>query len=922
MDMSSSSNVFDGYLTTFKCEKGATKQHTHTRIPDKDLNVYGGSYNIPENNLDEFYTKYIDNVFIKNKQEYLTEKQMQDNGPILVDIDLHYDASIDSRQHTENHIIDLITLYSEEISKLLNVIPNSEYTIFVLEKPNVNMLEDKTKDGIHLIICIKLNKTIQLMLRTMVKNALPSIWDDIPVTNEWDTILDEGVTKGHSNWQLYGSRKPGHRAYALTYIYNIKNNSNNVLSYNKIPLSQFNTNILDNFKLLSAQYENHISFNINENYAEEYEKMMSEKIPKKKTKVVLNIVDPNNLNAITNEQELDNIIENMFAEIRTIDYELKEIHNYVMILPIEFYGPGSFDKWLRVGWALKNTNEKMFLTWVKFSSQSSNFSYNSISDMHARWCGFENKTNNGLTSRSIIYWAKNNASKEMYEAVRSETIDYFINQSVETSTEFDFATVLFNIFKDNFVCASIKSSIWYEYQSHRWEEIDSGSTLRVLISKDMHDIYYQKCQLAITTLQSLDQSDQRYENIRKRSNKLSDICILLKKTSWKNNIMREAQELFYDRYFINKLDQNPYLLCFNNGVIDFKNNVFKRGQPDDYISMTTNIDYISNTTIQNNAKSRESSLEVDEFMTQLFPIEELRTYMWEHLASCLIGTNENQTFNIYTGSGANGKSKLVDLLTKGLGDYKGTVPISLITEKRTSIGSTSSEIIQLKGTRYAVMQEPSKGDKINEGIMKEITGGDPIQGRALFKDMVTFIPQFKLVVTTNTLFDIRSNDDGTWRRIRVCDFKSKFVEEPYENEAKFPVEFYPYQYKIDKKLDSKFNDWAPIFISKLVDIGFRTKGNVNDCDAVLSASDEYRNGQDYLSEFAKDKIVKLQGGKIKKQEVMETFKQWYVANVGRGTIKGKELYDFMDKRYGAYKKGGWNNVAIVYDEADGEPEVE
>ena len=71
-----------------------------------------------------------------------------------------------------------------------------------------------------------------------------------------------------------------------------------------------------------------------------------------------------------------------------------------------------------------------------------------------------------------------------------------------------------------------------------------------------------------------------------------------------------------------------------------------------------------------------------------------------------------------------------------------------------------------------------------------------------------------------------------------------------------------------------------------------------------------------------DKIVKLQGGKIKKQEVMETFKQWYVANVGRGTIKGKELYDFMDKRYGAYKKGGWNNVAIVYDEADGEPDVE
>ena len=133
-------------------------------------------------------------------------------------------------------------------------------------------------------------------------------------------------------------------------------------------------------------------------------------------------------------------------------------------------------------------------------------------------------------------------------------------------------------------------------------------------------------------------------------------------------------------------------------------------------------------------------------MKQLFPDDELNTYMWDHLASTLIGTNENQTFNIYNGKGRNGKSKLVELMTMCLGDYKGTVPITLITQKRNTIGSVSPEIAQLKGKRYAVMQEPSKGDKINEGIMKEITGGDPIQGRALYKDTVTYVPQFSLVV--------------------------------------------------------------------------------------------------------------------------------------------------------------------------------
>ena len=242
--------------------------------------------------------------------------------------------------------------------------------------------------------------------------------------------------------------------------------------------------------------------------------------------------------------------------------------------------------------------------------------------------------------------------------------------------------------------------------------------------------------------------------------------------------MKECASMFYDGEFMNKLDQNPYLLCFKNCVVDFKKKTHRKGLPEDYLSKCTNIDYVE----YDETKNYDLMQEITDFFNQLFPNPDLRRYMWEHLASCCLGTNDNQTFNIYTGSGRNGKSKLVDLMSKVLGDYKGTIPITLITQKRNSIGSTSSEVVQLKGTRYAVMQEPSKGDKINEGIMKEITGGDPIQGRALFKDTITFIPQFKLVVCTNTLFDIKSNDDGTWRRIRVCDFMSKFLDKPYNDE--------------------------------------------------------------------------------------------------------------------------------------------
>tara|TARA_B100001093_G_scaffold516262_1_gene594638 strand:- start:332 stop:2077 length:1746 start_codon:yes stop_codon:yes gene_type:complete len=578
-----------------------------------------------------------------------------------------------------------------------------------------------------------------------------------------------------------------------------------------------------------------------------------------------------------------------------------------MILPKKYWGPGSYDRWIRVGWALKNSSTKLLPTWLKFCSKSEEFDISDIPSLIEKWDSFDYKNPDGLTSRSIMFWAKIDSSKE-YERVRNETISHYIENSITNITEWDFAQVLYQICKDEFVCVSIKNNIWYEYHGHRWFEIDSGNTLRLIISKRMHDMYLKKVTDSVNQLQQMDQSDQNSETVRKRTHKLTDICQLFKKTTWKNNIMREARELFYDKDFMNKLDNNPYLLCFNNCVVDFKEKKFRAGQPDDYISKSTNIDYIP----LNEIKEKKYIDQVKKFIKQLFPNQDLEAYMWEHLASTLIGNNDNQTFNIYTGSGRNGKSKLVDLMSKLLGDYKATVPITLVTQKRNNIGSTSSEIVQLMGVRYAVMQEPSKGEKINEGIMKEITGGDPIQGRALFKESVTFIPQFKLVVCTNTLFDIKSNDDGTWRRIRVCDFMSKFLEYPYNDEEKFPKLEYPYQYEMDKKIDEKFTVWAPVLASLLVEIAFEKMGAVNDCKLVMASSDQYREGQDYLAEFCKEKIKAQIGGKIKKTELYEVFKQWFSINYGKGLPRAREVNEYIDKKYG--KK--WKGISINYDDDD------
>ena len=379
------------------------------------------------------------------------------------------------------------------------------------------------------------------------------------------------------------------------------------------------------------------------------------------------------------------------------------------------------------------------------------------------------------------------------------------------------------------------------------------------------------------------------------------MCGKLKKTNDKNNIFREAMELFYDGDFMNNLDANKWLLCCNNGVIDFTNKTFRNGSPQDYLSKSTGIDYMKlDETIH-----RESMDDIISFMEKLFPIEDLNKYMWDHLASCLIGVNKNQTFNIYRGSGSNGKSILTDLMTHVLGDYKGTVPITLVTEKRGSIGGTSSEIIQLKGIRYAVMQEPSKDMTINEGIMKELTGGDPVQGRALYCDSETFEPQFKLVVCTNSLFKVNSQDDGTWRRIRVCDFMSKFIDADESH-----TDTTQYVFEKDKTLKERLPKLAPIFLAMLTEITFVNEGNVTDCNVVKIASNKYRDSEDLLSKYVKENIVKtgIQTDCIKKSEILLEMRLWYVSESGGGNKKQlptKDILEVMDKHFGTCKNNMW-----------------
>ena len=209
---------FYQFLKRYSSEKNGN--YTHTRIADKSKKINGGIFNITDKTT--FLKEYYENVFINGNNEYLTEKQRTSNSVLVIDIDMRYDSEITEKQHTKNHIIDLINLYLDNISKYYNINNDFSLEVFVMEKDNVNILENKTKDGIHIIFGINIDKSGQLLLRDQILENLKSMWEDLPLTNDISELIDEGITKGTVNWQMYGSRKPDNQPYKLKQIFNCK----------------------------------------------------------------------------------------------------------------------------------------------------------------------------------------------------------------------------------------------------------------------------------------------------------------------------------------------------------------------------------------------------------------------------------------------------------------------------------------------------------------------------------------------------------------------------------------------------------------------------------------------------------------------------------------------------------------------------
>tara|TARA_B110000259_G_scaffold186257_1_gene237043 strand:+ start:2336 stop:4939 length:2604 start_codon:yes stop_codon:yes gene_type:complete len=851
------------YLKKFIIAKGAEFTHTSIGNPSQ-------SYYIQSEDYDEFikeYTKSINN----GEKIHITEKH-KTISPILLDFDFKFNSNKSNltRFYTNETIKKIISTYTNVLNDYIDV---DNYDVYVLEKKNPLLINDTTgKDGIHIVIPEVITQpNLQYIARNKCLELLKPIFEDLNYTNSVEDIFDECVIE-KNNWLMYGSRKPDKEAYKVTHVFNV--NQSNI---NEIKNNKKSKELIKLFSIRNKKKEINLKF---EKILElqDYDNIMTEK----------------EREVLTYKQIFKKTKNN--KKNQNIDIDL--IRKFVKILnPLR---SDNFDSWIKLGWCLRNIDYRLLDEWVDFSKNSEKYTEG---ECEKKW---EYMKESNLGIGTLRMWAKNDNSKEYIKIVQNDLQTLLVK--AKSSTDTDISSVIYQMYKYEFVCSNIKSQVWWEFKDHRWKQSDSGYALKMKMSREVFKEFSRMAaEYSTKAVNTEDEEDQeRFTKYAKNYNKIASD---LKKTPKKSNLLKECCEFFYQEKFEEKLDSKCNLIGFNNGVYDLETYEFRDGQPDDYISFSTGIDYLEYKI------DDPINLEIIEFIDQILPKKEMKIYLLKLFASFLSGNIKDEKFHIFTGTGANGKSKIIELFQNSFGDYCGQFNVTLLTQKRVKSNETNSELAQAKGKRFMVLQEPCEDEKINTGFMKELTGGDKIIARGLYKDPMEFKPQFSIVLTCNHLPNVPSDDGGTWRRLRVVQYGSKFIENPNPDNQN--------EFKIDTELSLKFDGWKENFMTILIDYykKYMNEG-IYEPEEVLICTKEYQKDNDIMKNYIDERISRNSNSFLSQNELYSDFKYWYKESGQKvkTTPTKNNISKYFIKLYGNYngksKVNGWtgyelNNMNII-----------
>lgn len=258
--------------------------------------------------------------------------------------------------------------------------------------------------------------------------------------------------------------------------------------------------------------------------------------------------------------------------------------------------------------------------------------------------------------------------------------------------------------------------------------------------------------------------------------------------------------------------------------------------------------------------------EFDTFLARIQPDAEMRKFLQRWFGLSMTALTGEQKLSFFYGSGSNGKSVLVDLIAKLMAGYSATAKIETLTGKnRRGGGDATPDLVPLMPARMVRASEPEEGIRFQEGLIKELTGGESMLIRALHADFIEVYPKFKLTISGNHKPEIRGTDDGIWRRLLLVPF-----------EVQIP------KAERDKELGNRLwaNERSGVLNWLIAGLTDYLENGLQEPDAVLLATQGFRDESDPVHAFLCD-CCQGTGSEqdfLSSRELMESFNFWLEDN--------------------------------------------
>lgn len=315
----------------------------------------------------------------------------------------------------------------------------------------------------------------------------------------------------------------------------------------------------------------------------------------------------------------------------------------------------------------------------------------------------------------------------------------------------------------------------------------------------------------------------------------------------------------------------------------------------DLITKITRVEY----------RPRARSPVYDAFMATVQPDLVMRRFIAQWGGLSLTGNIGEQKLAFFYGQGRNGKGTWVEAVAWIAGDYAGSLPIeSLLDNGKRRGDQATPDIARLPGVRFLRVSEPSKGAVLNEGLVKMVTGGDPVDARHLNKGLFTFLPEFKMTISGNNKPVIKDTSDGIWRRMQLVPWGVQIAAD-----------------QVDRKLGEKLQgEGAGIFARLIEGLMDWAEHGLIEPDAVRMATSEYRDSSDDLGRFLRQVCIMgvdlpQRPFRVRKTDLHELYVAW-AEQTGGFAMTSRQLTKAMkDKGFRDKHSNGdwWLNLRAAFD---------